>query len=107
VNRSPSSASRQDLARTYRWVTAWLVAAAVLALLLLANSIRDYLFVWRILAVQQVRQELGQQMVALEQRLRRSSMPGPPPVELLAEAMDGAPDKPLWALRVVVWVKSL
>ena len=77
-------------------MTAWLIAGAVLALLLLANSIRDYLFVWRILAVQQVRQELSQQMVALEQRLRRSSTPGPPPVELVAEAMDGAPDKPLW-----------
>ena len=43
-----------------RWVTAWLVAGGVLAVLLFANSIRDYPFVWRILAVQQVRQELSQ-----------------------------------------------
>ena len=96
LTRRSSPASRRDLARTYRWVTAWLIAGAVLALLLLANSIRDYLFVWRILAVQQVRQELSQQMVALEQKLRRSSTPGPSPLELLAEAMDGASDKPLW-----------
>jgi hypothetical protein len=77
-------------------VTAWLIAGAALALLLLANSIRDYLFVWRLLAVQQVRQELSQQMVALEQKFRRPSTPNPPPVELLAEAMDGASDEPLW-----------
>jgi hypothetical protein len=77
-------------------VTAWLIAGAVLALLLLANSIRDYLFVWRILAVQQVRQELSQQMVALEQKLRRPSTPASSPLELLAEVMDGASDEPLW-----------
>ena len=34
------------------------IAGAVLALLLLANSIRDYLFVSRLLTVQQVRREL-------------------------------------------------
>jgi hypothetical protein len=77
-------------------VTAWLIAGAVLALLLLANSIRDYRFVWRILAVQQVRQELSRQMVALEQRLRRPSAPAPPALELLAVALDDASDEPLW-----------
>jgi hypothetical protein len=96
LTRRSSPASRQGLARTYRWVTAWLIAGAVLALLLLANSIRDYLFVWRILAVQQVRQELSQQVVDLEQKLRRSSTPGPSPLELLPEAIDGAFDKLLW-----------
>ena len=96
LTRRSSPGNRRDLARTYRWVTAWLIAGAVLALLLLANSIRDYLFVWRLLAVQQVRQELSQQMVALEQMLRRSPTPGPSPLELLAEAIDGASDKPLW-----------
>ena len=53
--RGSSQAGKRDLARTQRWVTAWLIAGAALALLLLANSIRDYLFVWRLLAVQQVR----------------------------------------------------
>jgi hypothetical protein len=91
-----SQASRQDLARTYRWVTAWLVAGAVLALLLLANSIRDYLFVSRLLTVQQVRQELSQYVVALEQKLRRPPTPGSSPLELLTDALDGASDKPLW-----------
>jgi hypothetical protein len=77
-------------------VTAWLIAGAVLALLLLANSIRDYLFVSRLLTVQQVRQELSHYMVDLEQKLRRSPTPGPSPLEQLADAMDSAPDKPLW-----------
>jgi len=96
LTRRSSPASRRDLARTYRWVTAWLIAGAVLALLLLANSIRDYLFVSRLLTVQQVRQELSQYMVDLEQKLRRSPTPGPSPLEQLADAMDSAPDKPLW-----------
>jgi hypothetical protein len=91
-----SQASRRDVARTYRWVTASLIAGAVLALLLLANSIRDYLFVSRLLTVQQVRQELSQYVVVLEQKLRRSPTPGSLPLELLAEAMDSASDKPLW-----------
>jgi hypothetical protein len=96
LTRRSSVASRRDLARTYRWVTAWLIAGGVLALLLLANSIRDYLFVWRLLAVQQVRQELSQCMVALEQKLRRPSAPNPSPLELLADAMDGVPATLLW-----------
>jgi len=62
LTRRSSPASRRDLARTYRWVTVWLIAGAVLALLLLANSIRDYRFVSRLLTVQQVRQELSQYM---------------------------------------------
>jgi hypothetical protein len=96
LTRRSSPGTRRDLARTYRWVTAWLIAGAVLALLLLANSIRDYLFVWRILAVQQVRQELSQQVVDLEQKLRRPTTPGPSPLELLPEAIAGACDRLLW-----------
>jgi hypothetical protein len=55
---------------------AWLIAGAVLAVLLLANSIRDYLFVSQLLAVQQVRRQLGQQVAALEQKLRRGATGG-------------------------------
>jgi hypothetical protein len=94
--RRSSQASRRYLARTYRWVTAWLIAGAVLALLLLANSIRDYLFVWRLLAIQQVRHELSQQVVALEQKVRRSPTPDSSPIELLESAMERAPDTSLW-----------
>ena len=85
-----------DPARTRRWATAWLVAGAVLAVFLLANSIRDYLFVSQLLAVQQVRRQLGQQVAALEQKLRRGATGGATPVEVLAEVMDGAPDTLLW-----------
>jgi hypothetical protein len=94
--RRSSPASRRSLARTYGWVTVWLVAGAVLALLLLGNSIRGYFFVWRILAVQQVRQELSRQVVALEQKVRRTSTPGPSPIDLLTAATEGARDTPLW-----------
>ncbi len=96
LTRRSSQASRRDLARTYRWATAWLVAGGVLAILLLANSIRDYRFVSRLLAVQQVRQGLSQYVVALEQKIRRSSAPGPSAAELVADAMERAHDKPLW-----------
>ena len=96
LTRRSSPVSRSDPARTYRKVTVLLIAGAVLALLLLANSIRDYLFVSRLLTVQQVRQELSQYVVALEQKLRRSPTPGPSPLEQLTEAMDSASDKPLW-----------
>ena len=72
----PMMTSRPDPARTRRWAMAWLVAGAVLAVLLLANSIRDYLFVSQLLAVQQVRRQLGQQVAALEQKLRRGATAG-------------------------------
>ena len=96
LTRRLSSASRSDPARTYRRVTVWLIAGAVLAVLLLANSIRDYLFVSRLLTVQQVRRELSASMAALEQKLRRSPTPGLSPLEPLAGATDGASDTPTW-----------
>jgi Stage II sporulation protein E (SpoIIE) len=96
LTRRAPKIPRRDLSRAYRWVAAWLSAGAILALLLLGNSIRDYLFVWRILAVQQVRQELSQQMVALEQKLRRSPPPDSSPLGFVNDAMDGASEKPLW-----------
>ena len=73
------------VAPTRRWITAWLVAAAVLAALLLANAVRDYLFVWRILAAQQVRHQLTQYVAGLEQTLRRQAAPA----VLSAELLDG------------------
>lgn len=90
------SFNRTALARTYRWVAAWLGAAAVLALLLLANSIRSYLSVWRILAVQQVRQELSRQAVALEQAFRREAAPPPSASAALAQLSDSSSENPLW-----------
>ena len=91
-----SLTSGPDLTRAQRWVTASLVAGAVLALLMLANSIRDYLYVSRLLTVRQVRETLSQSMVALEQTLRRPPTPGLSLLEQLAEATASAPDELLW-----------
>ena len=51
ATRRLSAASGTGLARADRWVTASLVAAAGLALLILANSIENYLSVSRLLTV--------------------------------------------------------
>ncbi len=78
--------------RTYRWVTAWLSLSAVIALLLLANSIRDYRFVSRFIATDQVRHKIGQHATALEQQLRQNPLSRRADVK----ALMGASDKPLW-----------
>jgi serine phosphatase RsbU (regulator of sigma subunit) len=96
LTRRPSPASGPDLARARRWVIASLIAAAVLALLLLANSIQNYVSVSRLLTVRQVREVLSQYVVALEQELRRSPAPGASLPETLAEAAGSGPDRPLW-----------
>jgi len=96
LTRRSSPASGPDLARARRWVAASLIAGAVLALLLLANSVQDYLFVSRLLTVRQVRETLSQYVVALEQTLRRPPTPGSSLLEQLAETAGSAPDKPLW-----------
>jgi len=96
LTRRSSLPSGPDLARARRWVTASLIAAAVLALLILANSVRDYLYVSRLLTVRQVRETLSQYVVALEQALRRPTTPGLSLLEQLAQTTQGEPDKPLW-----------
>jgi sigma-B regulation protein RsbU (phosphoserine phosphatase) len=87
---------RSQAARTRRWVNAWLIAAALLAVLLLANSVRDYFRVWRILAVQQVRHQAAQYVVDIEQRLRRSAMPALLSSEVLASESGPSLDDALW-----------
>jgi sigma-B regulation protein RsbU (phosphoserine phosphatase) len=57
--------------KIYRWVTAWLSISAAIAILLLANSIRDYFFVAHLIATQQIRHEMGQRATALERQLRQ------------------------------------
>jgi hypothetical protein len=63
--------SKTRSVRIYRWVTAWLCVSAVIALLLLVNSIRDYRFVSRVIATQQVRHQMSQHAAALERQLRQ------------------------------------
>jgi len=52
-------------------VTAWLSLSAVIALLLLANSIRDYFFVARLISTQQIRHQMSQRAATLERQLRQ------------------------------------
>jgi serine phosphatase RsbU (regulator of sigma subunit) len=91
LSLSGSDSGRPRVGRTRPWVTAWLFAAALLAILLLANSVRDYLVVWRILATQQVRHRMAQYVAALEQELRRS----PTPTVTLGELPKVEPDRSL------------
>ncbi len=56
----------------YRWVLLWLSIGCVTAILLLANAVRDYVFVSRLLANQQVRHQMTQIAAQIEQ-IRRSA----------------------------------
>src|SRR5580765_5846175 len=54
----------------YRWVSAWHLISAIIALLLLANSIRDYGLVYRFIATVQVRDQMFRHATALEHQLQ-------------------------------------
>ena len=58
----------------YRWVIVWLSAGSAIALLLLVNALRDYAFVSRLLAIQQVRHQMAQTTAQVEQQLRRNDL---------------------------------
>jgi hypothetical protein len=78
--------SKTRSVRIYRWVTAWLCVSAIIALLLLANSIRDYRFVSRLIATQQVRHQMSQHAAALERQLRQDPLTRGSAVNSLMEA---------------------
>jgi hypothetical protein len=83
--------SKAHSGRIYRWVTVWLSISAAIALLLLANSIRDYFVVSRIIATQQVRHEMGQRAAGLERQLRQDPTSRAPAIAALMEA-----SHPVW-----------
>jgi serine phosphatase RsbU (regulator of sigma subunit) len=68
----PGSFARS--ADRYRWVTVWLAMGAAIALLLSANAVRDYLFVSRVLATQQVRRQMAQLAAQVEQQARAAEI---------------------------------
>src|SRR5438552_439407 len=70
----------------YRWVLLWLSIGCVTAILLLANAVRDYVFVSRLLATQQVRHQMTQIAAQIEQQLRRSA----PTSDTLESALGGS-----------------
>ncbi|HVO09807.1 MAG TPA: PP2C family protein-serine/threonine phosphatase [Vicinamibacteria bacterium] len=86
-----SAGARWEESRGRRWIGAWLAVAVVLALLLLANAARDYVFVRRILASQQVRHQMAQYAASLEQALRHTGVPALAPTELLREPAELPP----------------
>lgn len=69
----------------YRWVIVWLTIGGMIAILSIANTIRDYVFVSRILATQQVRHQMTQIAAQVEQQLRRSQ----PSPDTLQAALSG------------------
>ncbi len=81
---------------SYRWINVWLITGGLLSLLLLFNSIRDYRFVSRLLATQQVRHVMRQHVALFEDKLRRSWKPGSPRLNLLLEEMQQAGEQPSW-----------
>jgi Stage II sporulation protein E (SpoIIE) len=84
--------SKTRSVRIYRWVIVWLCLSAVIALLLLANSIRDYRFVARLIATQQVRHQMSQQAAALERQLRQDPLTRGSAVNSLMDAAG----RPVW-----------
>jgi sigma-B regulation protein RsbU (phosphoserine phosphatase) len=86
LSETPSASGRErsTLTRARRWLVGWLVLAVLLALAVLVNAVRDYVFVWRILAAQQVRHHMAEYVASLEQALRRPTAPAMAPAELLA-----------------------
>ena len=86
----------KGLRKTYLWVSAWLIAGAVLAILLLANSIRDYLVVSKIIDTEQVRYETNQHVAAFEQRLRLSALGTGTRLKWLTDDLEQSGDKPVW-----------
>jgi serine phosphatase RsbU (regulator of sigma subunit) len=61
----------------YRWFKWWIAAGILVAVLLLTTAIVNYQFVSSFIATQQTRQELSQEVVALEQRIRQLAVTDP------------------------------
>jgi hypothetical protein len=64
---SIASSKLRYSASRYRWVIVWLGIGCAIAILLLANAVRDYVFVSRLLATQQVRHQMTQIAAQIEQ----------------------------------------
>ena len=58
----------------FKW---WIAAGVLIAILLLTTAVLNYRFVSGFIATQQTRQELSQEVVALEQRIRQLSSSDP------------------------------
>jgi hypothetical protein len=84
---STVTATSSRSAGRYRWVVVWLSIGCAIAILLTANAVRDYLFVSRLLAIQQVRHQITQIAAQIGQHLRRN----PLTPDTLQSALAGSP----------------
>lgn len=82
--------------RSYRWVSIWLGVGVLFALLLLGNSVRDYLFVARVLSIQQARRQVTLRIAALERNLRENWAPATSSLQVLTEEMATGSQRPIW-----------
>ncbi len=71
VNTSSSQAAGR-----YGWVLVWFSIGCVIALILAVNAVRDYVFVSRLLATQQIRHQMTQIAAQVEQDFRSHDDPG-------------------------------
>src|SRR5215467_1714909 len=93
---SSTGLSEKNSARSYTWVRVWLGMGVLLALLLLANSLRDYFFVARLLSTQLLRRQVTQRVAAFANDLRENWTPGESRLKLLKEEMATGSQQPLW-----------
>lgn len=81
---------------SYRLIYIPLVAGAILSLILLTNSFRDYIFVSRLLATQQVRHRMREYMATLDQQLKRVERRNDSRLNLLLDDVKASGERPLW-----------
>jgi hypothetical protein len=71
----------------YRWFRLWIFVGAALALLLLVNSVSNYLVISRRISVDMLRRDLATHAVGLDQSIRAASIQGPANLRALLDAV--------------------
>ncbi len=89
---------RRALANRFRWFRTWIVLGGLLALLLLVNSVVNYVFVSRRLVVDSLRRDMSRQIALLEKQIRDAG--GPDHANIAALVDDVAKDRKAAWIRV-------
>ncbi len=79
----------------YHWFRISLVLGALLAVLMLVNSVVNYMFVSRRVAVEQLQRDMSKQAMTLEQEMRRANARTPAQVDRLVDEMQKR-EKMVW-----------
>lgn len=90
--------SKAALVRRFRWFRVWLGLGALLAVLLVVNSVINYVFVSRRMVVDSLRRDMSRQIALLEKEVRDAG--GPDQADLPALADDLAKDRKLGWIRL-------